>query len=1017
MSRIHRKGRLSAGISAVTLATSLVLATPAFAQSEVSNIQGHVEGARVGATVVATDTNTGQRSTGTIDASGNYSIFGLRPSTYSVAVEGQPAQQTTLLVGQTATLDFVPATSTAAIPGQGGSIVVRGRRIAQPVQAQTVATNVTSAQIENLPQNQRNFLSFAALAPGVNVPPGGTAQIQAGATSASNVNVLLDGLSFKNPINHGGVFGQNFGLGNPFPQLAVQEYQVQTQNFGAETGQAGSAVVTAITKTGGNKFHGSAFIDWQPKSFIGQPYFDKKAGVKKPNYDRKQFGGELGGPIIPGKLTFYVAGEGTIEKLPATFGTLPVNNNLPTSITSQILTSRNFDFKQGLYFGKLTFFATDADTINLSAFVRRENNLSDIDANASASHGRTILTHQNRYQLQWRHTAGNFTNLLNASYDKGTQQTPSVGTGPEYVVSNAFANAATCNGLFTGANLTSCQTTAGGAPFDALAQLGAHFFTQGDSEKIWTVRDDATWRHGAHTIRAGAQLALLDLSRSVSDHFNGSYYFYNPGPNGTLDQSSPYGARINIAPTPDVSAKDTQIGVYLQDEWKPDQHWTVNAGLRWDFESNANNNKYVTPAAIAAALRAYPGWAARGINPEDYISTGDNRKPQYNEFQPRLGVSYDVKGDRDLVLFGGAGRYYDRSLFIEGVIETLTNSNNVVTYNFNGACAGAAKPAYCTDPNALRTFLQGQGTGGSVFVLNNKTKMPYSDQFDVGLRKRFGEITTSLTFSHIRSHNIFQYVRSNFYSNGWYTRNLIRDANGNVTGCTDGGDTWIIDLTPGTNYAACPATNGQLTGYSGKLDRGSNRGKASYNALYLTAEKPFTDRSTWGFTTALTIQRARTNVAQELNSDEFYNGPAVDVYGTDYVNGVEKWRLVTAGNYRAPWGIVLSGQLTLSSGPSFGNIIFGNAPDGACCYANMGGVFFPHKTFGYKRLDLRVGKVFKLPWGHELEANFQAFNVFNWLNRTYSSWGAGSGANPPLVENGQVGNDARSFQAGLRYRF
>src|SRR3712207_4970735 len=83
--------------------------------------------------------------------------------------------------------------------------------------------------------------------------------------------------------------------------------------------------------------------------------------------------------------------------------------------------------------------------------------------------------------------------------------------------------------------------------------------------------------------------------------------------------------------------------------------------------SNANNNNYVTPERIVNALRNYAGWQARGIDPDDYISTGDNRKPFWGAFQPRLGVAYDVKGDRDLVFFGGAGRYYDRQLFIQGV--------------------------------------------------------------------------------------------------------------------------------------------------------------------------------------------------------------------------------------------------------------------------------------------------------------------------------------------------------------
>ena len=90
----------------------------------------------------------------------------------------------------------------------------------------TVSTNVSQAQIENLPQNDRNFLNFAALAPGVSVSPSaGNRRVQAGAVSSDNTNVFIDGLSLKNPINHGGVAGQNFSKGNPFPQSAVQEFK------------------------------------------------------------------------------------------------------------------------------------------------------------------------------------------------------------------------------------------------------------------------------------------------------------------------------------------------------------------------------------------------------------------------------------------------------------------------------------------------------------------------------------------------------------------------------------------------------------------------------------------------------------------------------------------------------------------------------------------------------------------------------------------------------------------------
>ena len=1027
MSTIKGKRQLANGISVFAVAAALMVASPAHAQTQTSTLQGRVEGAAAGTQVVATDENTGRKVAGTVDATGNYTILGLTPGSYTVAVEGRDAQQTTLLVGQTSVVDFVQAAPAEA----GGAVVVTGRRLRE-VRTQTVSTNITPAQIENLPQNKRNFLSFAALAPGVQVTPGENAQVQAGGIASQFVNVFLDGMSFKNPINHGGVFGQNFGLGNPFPQVAIQEYVVETQNFGAETGQAGSAVISAITKTGGDDFHGSAFIEFQPKGFITQPHFDKKADRDKPDYNRKQYGGEIGGPILPGKLHFYLAAERTNQVRPSVAG----NRDpalFPANLVAQTNVSHSRDFKQGLYFGKLTAYLTDADTVNLMGYLRREDNLTDITDNATESHGRRIRTDQDRFQLQWRHNAGDFLNQLNISYDKAKQDTPSVTPGPELALLQPSND-----------------------PFSEGILSGGNPFTQADNQKSWTIKNDSTLRMGEHTLKFGGQVIRLDLSRTVTEAFNGRYFFRNPGPVSNFDfaTTQPAQAQINTLPTPTVDAKDTQIGLYVQDEWKPDNHWTINAGIRWDFESNANNNNYVTPQRLVDALRAYPGWAARGIDPDDYISTGDNRDPFYGAFQPRVGVAYDVYGDRDTVFFGGAGRYYDRQLFIQGVIETLFNSNQQVQLFFcpNGGPAqgtgtgiGAQNCAQWTealrDPETLRAFaLNSANTAGvlgfDAAVLNNKTKMPYSDQFNIGVRKRFGDIQTSLAFSHIRSHNIQMFVRANFFENGWYTRFVTRDANGNVISCSDGGDAWVWDRVSGSLTNAngspvatniCAAQNGLLPGWSRKLNRGMSNGKARYTAMYLTAEKPFTDQSTWGFTTALTIQGTRSNVAMELNSDEFFNGARLNAYGWNPVNSVPKWNWVTSANFRAPYDFILSGLLTMNSGPAFGRVHApwnstiprpDNSGGGSdLVFANLGGPLWPKKFIGYKRLDLRVAKTFKTPWGHEATIDVEAFNVFNWLNRNYPSWDAGGGDNPPRIWDSQVEADARAFQAGLRYKF
>lgn len=351
-------------------------------------------------------------------------------------------------------------------------------------------------------------------------------------------------------------------------------------------------------------------------------------------------------------------------------------------------------------------------------------------------------------------------------------------------------------------------------------------------------------------------------------------------------------------------------------------------------------------------------------------------------------VSYDVKGDRDLILFAGAGRYFDRPLFITAGIETLK-----AYYQSVSTLAATPGNPLPKDVEALRAAAVAQGLGGSVWLLNNDTRLPYSDQFNIGIRKRFGAVQTSLTFSHIRSHNIFQFVRGNRLPDGSYTSQ---------------GDQWIEDNFP---------AEGQLPGFNGKLNIGRNDGKAVYNAIYLTVDKPYSETSGWGVTGSLTVQRPRTNVAQELGSDEFYNGPNQTVYGWNYVAGTEKFRFVGTGIVRGPFDTKFSGTITLASGPAFGNVIFyPSPPENACCYGNFGGVFFPKPFFGYSNLDLRIAKNFHLPWGHDAEVSFAAFNVFDSINRNYSAWGAGSGLNPTLRENGTVGN-ARSFQVGAKYKF
>src|SRR6185369_15867797 len=233
------------------------------------------------AEVNAVGTSSGFVKTVKAGPDGSFTLAGLTPGEYNiiVSVAGfEPhTEKVTILVGQNANFTFVMAkTATLA-----ESITVVGQQ-AVDTRTPEAATNVTKEQIENLPQDDRNFLKFAALAPGVRLSNDPQRKTIAGdAQPAEQMNVFIDGVSFKNDVLQGGLVGQDSSRGNPFPQNAVQEFRVVTQNYSAQYDKAASAIITAITKSG---------------------------------YERNQPGFSIGGPILKDKLHYFLSYEGDDEK-------------------------------------------------------------------------------------------------------------------------------------------------------------------------------------------------------------------------------------------------------------------------------------------------------------------------------------------------------------------------------------------------------------------------------------------------------------------------------------------------------------------------------------------------------------------------------------------------------------------------------------------------------------------------------------------------------------------------------
>lgn len=963
---------LQTGTSVAAVAAVLAFSAPVLAAESDATLRGRIIGAPQGTVVTAADNSTGARTNARTGADGRYVIAGLRPGNYTVTVtapDGQTrTEQAVLPVGQTVEVnsDFAAAASGEEVQ----EVTVVGTRRANPRQSE-VATSVSRQQIETLPQQGRNFLNFAALAPGVSVSTDPERKtFQAGAVNANQVNVFIDGASQKQQVLQGGVAGQDASRGNPFPQLAIQEFKVSTQNFKAEYEQAGSAIISAVTKTGGRDFHGTVFGVLQTKDMIGKNHY--QTGPKQ-DYENKEYGFDIGGPIIRDKLHFYLAYEGREDTRPTDSVNMRNNtvlNALNPALVDDLSAAYNGDFakdfKQDMVFGKLTWFINEANTLDLSATHRQEDDIKDFSGTRAYERGSSQEQEIQAVNLKWRRRAGNWLNDMQLSWQNTEWQQAPLSTRPAITLTD-------------GTNINSQLAHIGGVPYSQIK-----------AQESITLRNDTTvtgieW-HGEHVIKFGFKVAKYDYTAEENDRLLVPEYFFDAATYQFGGSNNvPYAVRIADG-NPHISSDNTQVGLYIQDDWTLNEHWSFNLGLRWDYESNMLNDDFVTPADVAAAIRAHPGFNA-AFNANDYISTGSERDSFLGAIQPRLGFAYDVNGDRDLVIFGGYGRYYDRNIYDIAQLETRRASIQVARINFplvpGQNDTANWDPAYFGNPAALVALANALDLKGEVIALNNDTKVPYSDQFNLGLRKQFGQVSTSITVAYIRYQNLFNWVLGNRYPDGSWCQH-------------------------GTQFA-CQPWSQNLPGY-GNLIVSVNDREARYRALYLTAEKPWTPSSRYGYTATLTLTDAEMNGHNDPFIFDYANPRDTGMHNAE---GVDKWRFVGTGIVSGPWDTRVSSIVTLASGVPYGRV-----DETGPATRIIPGYYFPRRSF--KQVDVRVSKDFSLFDGQTVTVDAQVYNLFNTWNYAYGTWSSGvdrgSGASHLPETNRQIG-PSRSFQVGLTYKW
>lgn len=982
------------GLRSALLATSLVAATPAMAQLTTSTVRGQVSSsaaAAPGATVVAVSTETGFTARATAGPDGSYVLTGLRPGIYDItftAAGGATVTRRVIVsVGQTATLDVDVAVPEAGVAEAGagapaaaaGTIVVTGRRLIE-TRTSEIATNVTGEQIENLPQNNRNFLNFAQLAPGIRVNQtefrqtfsgGGVgAEPNGDSFGGPQVNVFIDGVSLKSNVNQGGIVGQDVSRGNPFSQLAVKEFRVLSSNFKAEFEDAGTAIITAITRSGTNEFRGEVFGTYQNEDFIERDFFQKKNDQAKPKLKRYQYGAGLGGPIIRDRLFFFGSYEANIQDrvanvVPGDPGEQAKFLDFDVASFAGSFTS---PFREHLGFGKLTYLMTENQTLELSASLRKETDLRDFGGQAARERGQSVVN--DVYTAKLRHDW----------------------------VGDGFLNEATVDWLKSDLAFGADLTQGFGRVYQGVIQIGGRPSFQKVQQEGLTFRDnlsltDIRW-NGDHLIKGGIKISRQRYRVGGSGPFANPEFEFLRDNRGTADPSDDlnfsFPAIVRFGGgDPEVEAKTTQIGLFVQDDWEVNEHLLLNLGLRWDYDSNAKNNSFVTSDRAAEALRALgqdPRVQGGFFNVEDYISNG-NRKAELDNFAPRIGFSYDLNANQRTVFFGGYGRYYDRALFRSAAEETLLSQYRQGELLFSrtglprdGRPTIAFRPEYLTEAGfaALLAGLAADPTSpgtSELRVIPNDLKTPFTDQLSVGIRQRLKIFRTSLSYNRTIGKNQIGYAPLN--------RSLEPGASG------------FYDYIP------------LINGY-GNVVAAFNTRQTKYDAILLSVDKPYSKSSGWGVGLAYTgVLRSKTR-GFEFNFD--YPNIEEAAYVPNAAN--EKHRAVGNGIVDLPLGVRASTVVTYGSGLPFFVI---DAREGF----QPGKIKLGHfeNLPPFFQVDLRLQKIFRLFGDREFSVWGEVFNLFDRANFGGADGFICCGGNPNFGVPNSLAGPPRSFQVGAAFRF
>jgi outer membrane receptor protein involved in Fe transport len=939
-----------------------------------------------GASVKLVNLGTNSERMATTTSEGVYEVTQLVPGNYRLEIQATGFAKYVQEPVVVNVLQRTTANANLKVGGIGETVTVTGESTALVETTKTdVSGVIDQRRLENLPVNGRSFASLAVLIPGATLQPSfdptkarvGTFSV--GGSTGRNLNITIDGGDNKD--NAVGGILQNFSM------EGIQEFALSTQRFSAANGRSGGALLSVVSKSGSNAFHGSAFgffrddaLNANAPKLLAEARGDSTEGAEKPPFNRQQFGGSFGGPIKKDRAFFFGAIERTRERgnsFVAADDQDKISFLEPFGYQAVSLLPQPFNDWQYTVKGDFVlspkhqlvvrFAGQNNDALNDQAgflIVRTDlsggneslNTLYNFLTSLTSTVNATTVN-QFTYQYQ------TFDNRINATTDLNLLTFP--------------------DGLLVGRN--------GNVPQQTI-------------QKKHQFHDDLSWNRGNHGFKFGGDftyvpklggLFAFNSAPEYDFNFNADEIALNPGqfPQGfhttqirpgpitcgafadTLNCTQADLDGIGVVAQIVLSGGDPafnlregakQFAAYFQDDWKITPRLTLNLGVRYDVDFGFVDSAHAAENRTFQALRIIGSPFAR--------KTVDDDK---NNLSPRVGFAWDFRGDGRSVIRGGYGIYYDQS-FLNVPLFAVQQANPEIYATFfnDGANLSIDSPAPVVPRPLVNPLPNTRGR-----MLDPDFESPYTQQWNLGFAQEFGK-NMALEFDYVHILGLHEFSGLDINPRPGPLLGLDR------SDPTPPNSARILAPQFAAHAAELIQAFGTATPFA-RISVAQSDSRSRYDAFTVAFKKRYADKFQLNAHYTLAKSQAWFGATADFGLVPQNQFAKFDPINFGPTGEDERHRFVLSGIFDLPWAFQVAPIFQVASARPYS--IFPSC----LCDINKDGVtndresvnpavddqhplpLNDHRGDNFSQLNVRVSKFFNFGETKKLGLFFEAFNVFN----------------------------------------